>query len=113
MALSLQAQLREQTELGQKLDAAGRALGEGKVDEAQKLLLQVPPHPSSAGLYNTLGAIFARRGDWLSAITTYSISAELVPAEYIPAYALAALLVQVGDVQAYEQHRERILSRFS
>src|SRR5439155_458222 len=61
-ALGLEAQLREQKELGQKLDAAGRALSEGRYVEAENLLLQVPPHPASASLLNALGLILARRG---------------------------------------------------
>src|ERR1051326_3509236 len=81
MALGLQAKLRAQTESGQKLDEAGRAFSEGKFEEAENLLLQVPPHPSSAALYNTLGAMFARRGELQTAITNFSISIGLVPAE--------------------------------
>ncbi len=112
-ALGLEAQLREQKELGQKLDAAGRALSEGRYVEAENLLLRVPPHPASASLLNALGLILARRGNWEGAITNFSLMVDLVPAEPLPYYHLALLLVQVGDLPAYDRHCERVISQFA
>jgi tRNA A-37 threonylcarbamoyl transferase component Bud32/tetratricopeptide (TPR) repeat protein len=112
-ALHLQAELSEQKQSSQKLDAAGKALSEGRIEEAQKLLLEVPPHASSVGLYNNLAAVFARRGEWLAAITNYGISVEMVPTEYMPAFSLATLFVQAGDIAGYERHRARILTTFA
>ncbi len=112
-ALGLEAQLREQKELGQKLDAAGRALSEGRYVEAENLLLQVPPHPASASLLNGLGLILARRGNWEGAITNFSLMVDLVPAEPLPYYHLALLLAQVGDLPAYDRHCERVIRQFA
>ncbi len=112
-ALGLEAQLREQKELGQKLDAAGRALSEGRYVEAENLLLQVPPHPASASLLNALGLILARRGNWEEAITNFSLMVDLVPAEPLPYYHLALLLAQAGDIPAYDRHCKRVISQFA
>jgi tetratricopeptide (TPR) repeat protein len=111
-ALQLQAQLRQEKDYSEKLDSAGRALSEGRYEDAEKLLLQVPRHAASASLYNALGLAFARRGDWPEALTNFRTLTEIAPAEQLPYSFVAALLAQAGDLPAYRRHCEHILAQF-
>src|SRR5574340_1762086 len=77
---SLEAQLRGQAAVGEKLATAGRLLNEGHIAEAEQAVFQVA-HPASALLLNTLGQARARRGEWAHAITNYSRLIQLAPGE--------------------------------
>jgi tetratricopeptide (TPR) repeat protein len=111
-ALGLERQLREEKQLGENLDAAGRAYSEGRYAEAEKLVLEAPPRAANVSLLNALAMVFARRGEWQTAITNYSMLVDVAPGDNLPYYFLSALLLQVGDVPAYEKHRQRMLDQF-
>jgi serine/threonine protein kinase/tetratricopeptide (TPR) repeat protein len=111
-ALAMQARLQGRAQLADKLSAAGPLVSEGRFDEAERLLYQIPD-PSTAPFLNNVAFARARSGDWSRAITNFSKLIELVPSEPVAYYFLAPLLVETGDVDGYERHRQRILRRFS
>jgi len=111
-ALAVQAQLRDRAQLADQLTTAGRLVSDGRFDEAEQLFYQIPD-PSTVPLLNSLGLTRARTGDWQRAITNFSRIIVLNPSESLPYYHLAPLLLHTGQVEAYEQHRRLMLSRFS
>ena len=111
-ALTLERQLRDEKHAGENLDAAGRAFSEGRYQEAEKLILEAPPRGANASLLNGLGMVFARRGDWQTAITNYSKMVDIAPGDNMPYYFLAVLLLQSGNMPDYERHRQRMLAQF-
>jgi serine/threonine protein kinase/tetratricopeptide (TPR) repeat protein len=110
-ALAIQAQLRGRAQLADKLTAAGRLMSEGHWDEAEQLFYQIPD-PATVPLLNNLAMIRARNGDWPRAITNFDRVIELEPTEPLPYFYLAPLLVQTGNLEAYERLRQNALRRF-
>jgi serine/threonine protein kinase len=111
-ALAVQAQLRGRAELADKLTTAGRLVSDGRLDEAEQLFYQIPD-PATVPLLNNLALTRARNGDWARAVTNFSRIIDLAPTEPLPYYFLAPLLIETGDLHAYELHRQNILRRFS
>jgi serine/threonine protein kinase len=115
--LAAEAKLREQAERGKKYGEAGLLLSQRKFAEAEKLVNELPPHPAAASIFSVLGMIHMSRGNWRGAISNYTVVMRLTPGDQ-PAlqhhayHYLAPLLLQVGDVQAYRQHCERMLREF-
>jgi serine/threonine protein kinase/Flp pilus assembly protein TadD len=112
-----QAQMRQDAEeaaaLGRKLTVAGMMLSQGKFDEAEQIMSQVPAHPATAALFNVLGNVHAQRGEWQACITNFSKVVQFIPSEHVAYHYLAPLLVEMGDLQAYYKHRERTLRQFA
>ncbi len=110
-ALAAQAQLQDRAQLADKLTAAGRFVRDGQFDEAEQLFYQIPD-PSTVPLLNTLAHGRARAGDWHRAITNFSRVIAFAPTEPLPHCLLAPLLIETGDVEGYQVHRQRMLRRF-
>ena len=100
-------------ELGQKLGQAGMLLSRSQFDEAERLVRGVPPMAAMAPFYNVFGLINARRGQWQAALTNYTQAVQFMPSDHLAAHHLAPLLLQMGDVPAYQRHRDRMLRQFS
>jgi tetratricopeptide (TPR) repeat protein len=91
---------------------------QGKRDEADKMFNEAVEDsltiaPDYGGLLVERGSDFARHGRWKEAAAdmTNSITRqEMSPA---PHYALAALLIACGEVEAYRDHCQRHISIFS
>jgi hypothetical protein len=122
-----QAALREQAERGlaieremhamvpitEKFTEAGRLLSRGEIDKAEAIVAQIPPGiPQGSIMYNTLGDVRARMGQWPVAIKHYSRSVEDDPTHPRAYECLAPLLVQTGDLDSYRQLCQRILRQF-
>jgi len=68
--------------------------------------------PQQLALLRTRGNIHARLGHWKEASTDFSKVIELQPTNHYDYHALAPLLVQNGDLDAYRQHSVRALASF-
>jgi tetratricopeptide (TPR) repeat protein len=112
-ALALEAKLRQQAELGEKLNAASRLLSEGQVEAAEKALNEIPPSPASATMFNAIGLIHVRRGEWRPAITNFSRMVAVAPSEHLPWAYLGTLFAQVGDIAGYNHNCEQIVQLFA
>jgi tetratricopeptide (TPR) repeat protein len=110
--LDAQARLQGRAQLADKLSAASRFLNQGRFDDAEQLFYQIQD-PATVPLLNSLALTRARAGDWPRAITNFSRMIELAPSEPLAYYFLAPLLQQIGDLEAYEQHRQHILRQYS
>ncbi|HEV8541801.1 MAG TPA: protein kinase [Verrucomicrobiae bacterium] len=112
----VQAQMREAAErgalVGAKLTQAGLLLSREQYDEAEKLVNEAPPHPASISVYNVLGMIHARRGEYSAAIRSFSKSTELAPDNHEAYHDLAPVLAYTGDQVAFSDLRARILRQF-
>jgi serine/threonine protein kinase/tetratricopeptide (TPR) repeat protein len=122
-----QAELREQAEKGLALEKhalemvpitakfkeAGELMGQGLFDKAEDVMSDVPlTIPQSSIIYNTLGEVYGRSSEWPAAIRNFTRSTTADPTNHLAYHYLAPLLVQAGDLGAYQKHRERILSQF-
>jgi Flp pilus assembly protein TadD len=111
-SLALEARLRQQAELGEKLSNAGRLLSEGQFEAAEKALDQIPLSPASATMFNSIGLMHVRRGEWRQAITNFSRMATVAPSEHLPYSQLGTLFAQVGDVTGYSRNCAQIIQLF-
>ena len=109
-------QLRETAEQSadwsRKSARAGLLLMQEKYDESERTLRDIPPHPSLVPFYNVFGGVHARRGEWQAALTNWERVVQYAPDDHIGYMYLAPLLLQLGDVPAYQDCRARILRLF-
>ena len=110
--LELERKMRQMAPIAEQLNRAGTLISQGQLDEAEELMKQVPPIPQSAVIYNTLGLVRARRGQWQAAVDHYTKSIELNPTNHLAYHCLAPLFVQTGNLEAYRQHCGRTLRQF-
>jgi serine/threonine protein kinase/tetratricopeptide (TPR) repeat protein len=92
--------------LDQHKYAEARALFEGSLPE------QVGLRAESAELLRIRGDLWARTGNWQSAVDDFSKLVKLEPDNHEGYYSLAPLLVQKGDVASYRNLCGRILTHF-
>jgi len=81
-------------------------------DEAEKIVNDLPRHPASASIFNVLGVIHARRGEWPPAIRNFMRVIELLPKEHEAYHSVAPLLAQSGDHEAYRALCSQIIRQF-
>ena len=105
-----QAEIR--AEIGQKLTQAGFLISRDQYEEAEKIALQVSD-PASAGIFNVLGIIHGRRGEWSAAMANFRRVVDLLPADHDAYHSLAPLLAQSGDQEVYRSLCNRILGQFA
>ena len=111
--LALERQLREMAPITEKFTTAGRLLSQGKMEEAEQVINDIPPTiPQGSIFYNALGDVYGRRGEWAGAIRNFTRSVTADPTNYFAYHYLAPLLVQTGDSGAYRKLCERALSQF-
>jgi tetratricopeptide (TPR) repeat protein len=60
-----------------------------------------------------LGNVHGHRGQWPAALANYAKVVDLLPEEHFAYFVVAPLLLQVGDVEGYRNHRARILRKFA
>src|SRR6185369_3853601 len=98
----VESQLRRRAEEGaaqsQQLTQAGLLLMRQKYDEAEKIVLNVPPHAALVAFYNVFGGVHARRGEWQEALANWNRVVEYAPQDHVGYHYLAPLLLQVGDI---------------
>jgi tRNA A-37 threonylcarbamoyl transferase component Bud32 len=107
-----EAKMRKEAEIGQKFAEAGRLVSEQKFDQAELMINEMPPRAEGVAWYHSFGTIHAGRKEWREAITNFSKEIQFAPSNHLAYHYLAPLLVQVGDVQAYERLRGTILRQF-
>jgi tetratricopeptide (TPR) repeat protein len=93
-------------------------LSEHEFEHAEQLVnglltsaLQV--QPQNIGLRLNRAGFYARRSRWKEAAADFSQMLEVDPANHSAWYLLAPLLVECGDVDAYQRHCREMLARFS
>src|SRR5204863_6194878 len=112
--LAIEKRMREMAGVSDKFMTAGRFMSAGQFDKAEEVMAEVPPSiPQTSVIYNTLGEIYSRRGDWHAAIRNFKKSVTADPTNHISYHNLAPLLVQVGDMDAYRSHCQRALNQFA
>jgi len=110
--LAAEAKLRVNAELNRKYSEAGLMLSQRRFADAEKLVLELPPHPAAASIFSVLGTVYATRERWPEALTNYSKVIRLIPADHSAWHFLAAIFVQTGDLEGYRDHCQKILRQF-
>ena len=111
--LALEKQVRAMVPITEKFTTAGRLLSQGKMEEAEQVISDVPPTiPQGSIFYNALADVYGRRGEWAAAIRNFKRSVTADPTNHYAYHYLAPLLVQTGDLAAYRANCERALSEF-
>ncbi len=110
--LAIEKKMREMAPIGMKLTSAGFLLSQGQYEKAEELMKDVPQIPQCAAIYDVIGEMHGRRGDWLRAVTNFSRAVAVDPTNHFGYNYLAALLVQTGNQEAYAKLRESILREF-
>jgi eukaryotic-like serine/threonine-protein kinase len=111
--LAAEAKLRESAELNRKYSEAGLLLSQRRFADAEKLVLELPPHPAAASIFSVLGMVYATRERWPEALTNYSKVIRLLPADHSAWHFLSAIFIQTGDLDGYRRHRDEILRQFA
>jgi eukaryotic-like serine/threonine-protein kinase len=117
--LEAERKLRQNAELGKKYSEAGMLLSQGRFDDAEKLMMEVPPHPSAASIYSVLGRVQAARENWAEAKAHYTRVISLLSSDYTNThdhaayYNLATIVLQTGELGEYESRRDEIVRRFA
>jgi serine/threonine protein kinase len=110
---ALEKHMREIGALSDKFTKAGMLLSQGLFEEAEQLMSTVPPIvPQSCSIYNAIGEIHARRGEWRAALTNFSLSVKVNPTNYFAYHYFLPLLVKTGDLEGYRVQRDRALQLF-
>ncbi len=111
--LALEKQVREMVPITEKFTTAGRLLSQGKMEEAEQVISDVPPNIRQGSIfYNALAEVYGRWGQWAGAIRNFNRSVTADPTNHYAYHYLAPLLVLTGDLGAYRKHCERVLSQF-
>ncbi len=111
--MALEKQVREMVPITEKFTTAGRLLSQGKMEEAEHIISDVPPNIRQGSIfYNALAEVYGRRGAWAGAIRNFNRSVTADPTNYYAYHYLAPLLVQTEDTAAYRKLCERALSEF-
>ena len=112
--LALEKEFREMAPITEKFTTAGRLLSQGKMEEAEQVISDVPPNiPQAAILYNALGEVYGRLGTWAGAIRNFNRSVTADPTNHYAYHYLAPVLVQTGDLGAYRKLCDQALSLFA
>jgi serine/threonine protein kinase/Flp pilus assembly protein TadD len=111
--LAIEKSMREMAPITEKFTTAGRLLSQGKMEEAEKVISDIPPNIRQGSIfYNALAEVYGRQGEWAAAIRNFNRSVTADPTNYYAYHYLAPLLVQTGDLGAYRTVCERALSQF-
>jgi tetratricopeptide (TPR) repeat protein len=111
-------QLRLQAEAREEIMQAEAFVRNGSPEEADKVMRTMSPlldemnASNAAAIYYSLGDWHARHAQWKEAATNYFQSIAGQPANFDAYDRLAPVLVQSGDLAAFEQLRRQMLSRF-
>src|SRR5262249_7032072 len=106
--LALEKQLREIAPITEKFTAARRVLSQGKVEEAEQMISDIPLNIKEGSIfYNALGDVYARLGNWAGAIRNFNRSVTADPTNHYAWHYLAPLLIETGDWDGYRSHCER------
>jgi serine/threonine protein kinase len=111
--LAIERQMREMAPITEKFTIAGRLLSQGKMEEAEQAISDIPPNIRQGSiLYNALAEVYGRQGNWAGSIRTFNRSVAADPTNHYAYHYLAPLLVQTGELGAYRTVCECALSQF-
>jgi tetratricopeptide (TPR) repeat protein len=86
----------------------------GQFDKAEEVMAEVPlTIPQCSVIYNTLGEVYSRRGQWADALRVFNKSMIADPTNHVSFHDLAPVLVQIGDMDNYRGLCQRALNQFS
>lgn len=111
-------QLRLEAEAREKIAQAEAFVRNSSLDEADNVMRTLSPllnelnTSNAAAIYYSLGDWHGRHAQWKEAATNFFKSIAGQPANFEAYDKLAPVLVQNGDIPAFEQLRRQILSRF-
>jgi serine/threonine protein kinase len=115
-AEQVEKDLRHQAERnavgGQLIARAGLLLMSGDFDESEKVIQNIPSHPTLVPFYNVFGGKHARLGQWREALTNWNAVVLFAPQDHIGYMYLAPLLLQLDDVAGYKNVRAEMLRQF-
>jgi eukaryotic-like serine/threonine-protein kinase len=111
---ALEKRLREISPVANTLATAGYLLSRGEFDQAEALMSQVPPIVTQcSAVFNMIGDRHARQGEWQAALRNYSLSMRADPTNHYAYHLATPVLVELGDLAGYREHRQKMLQRFS
>jgi hypothetical protein len=111
--LELERRDRERDQIGMKLWRAGVLMSQEKFDEAEALMVDAPPLPQCAAIYNVLGMYHARWRRLDRAITNYVKAATVQATNAQGFIALLPLLVETARTNEFAQWRSKMLDQFA
>ncbi len=110
---ALEKEMRTISDVADKLAAAGYFLSRGEFAQAEELMDHVPPVVrQAAAVFNMIGDLHAYRGEWPPALTNYTRAIQADPTNHYAYHLLSPVLVAMGNLGAYQQHREKMLRCF-
>lgn len=105
---------REASVVANMLATAGYHLSRGEFEQAEELMGHVPPVVTQAStVFNMIGDQHARHGEWPGAFKNYSLAIQTDPTNHYAYHLLTPVVVEMGDLEGYHQHRQKMLQRFS
>jgi serine/threonine protein kinase len=111
--LALERQMREMAPITEKFAIAGRLLSQGKMEESEQVISDIPPNIRQGSIfYNALAEVYGRLGEWAGAIRNFNRSVTADPTNHYAYDYLGPVLVQTGDLEAYRKLCQRALSQF-
>jgi eukaryotic-like serine/threonine-protein kinase len=111
---ALEKRMGEVSKVADKLTTAGYYLSQGKFEEAEALMSQVPPIiKQCSAVFTMIGDQHARQGNWRGALTNYSLAIQADPTNHYAYHLLTPVLVELGELAAYREHRQKMLERFA
>ena len=115
-AEQVEKQLREQAEAtaaqGRELFRAELLMMRKDYVASDKIVSTIRPHATLVPFYSGFGNFHASRAEWPQALTNWELVVTFTPEDHDGYMYLAPLFLQVGDVNAYEACRKKILKQF-
>ena len=109
---ALREQAEKSVQMGRQIFGAEQLLMRGDYDQSEKALRGIPPHATLVPFYNVFGGVHARRGEWRQSLTNWDYVVQYAPADQMGYMYLAPLLLQLDDLNGYENCRKEILREF-
>jgi len=111
--LEIERRLRAMAPITQKFSVAGGLMSQGLFEKAEEVMTpDTLSIPQSSVIFNTLGEVFARRGEWSASIRNFSRSITADPTNYVAYHGIAPIFVQTGDLDSYRKNRTHVLDLF-
>jgi eukaryotic-like serine/threonine-protein kinase len=111
---ALEREMRQISQVANQLATAGYHLSRGEFEQAEEVMSHVPPVlTQSSSVFNMIGDQHARQGRWPGACKNYLLAIQADPTNHYAYHLLTPVLVVMGDLEGYRQHRLKMLGRFA
>jgi len=113
--------LRQEVESREKIVQAAMLLRKNQFADADKLIAALPPNQQNlagAGVFRNLGEWHALHGEWRAAADRFAVLLRINEPDEIYSASMdfsmqTPVLVQIGDLAAYDQLRREMIRRFA